>query len=277
MDKSWAIVTGGGSGLGLSIAKTLAKQGYDIVIVGRNTQKLSDATVQIQKCRENGIQPHVLAFSLDLSEDGAPEKLYEWVANEDIHPDVLVNNAGMYIYDRVLDVNSDRQKNLLGVNVNALASLCRLFGADMARQKELDPAKRKYILNIASYSVYMPIEGFGFYAGSKAFVRTFSKCFAKEMRHAGVKVTAVAPAGMDTALMGLKPGVQKLARDMGFLVNPDRIARISLRAMKTRCITYWIPIWYNVLFIPFLWMFQHIFKKVLKGADGMLGRGSSEC
>ena len=149
------------------------------------------------------------------------------------------------------------------VNLNALASLCRLFGADMARQKELDPAKRKYILNIASYSVYMPIEGFGFYAGSKAFVRIFSKCFAKEMRHAGVKVTAVAPAGMDTTLMGLKPGIQKLARATGFLASPDRIARISIRAMKTRCIGYWIPGWYNMLFIPFLWLFQPVFNKVL--------------
>ena len=261
MEQAWAIVTGGGSGLGLAIAKRLAGQGYDIVIVGRNAQRLSDAAVAIRSCFESG--GRVLTLPLDLSEDGAPEKLYEWAASEDIHPDILVNNAGMYIYDKVLDVTPDRQKNLIGVNVNALASLCRLFGADMARQKDLDPAKRKYILNIASYSVYMPIEGFGFYAGSKAFVRIFSKCFAKEMRHSGVKVTAVAPAGMDTTLMGLEPGIQKLARATGFLVSPDRIARISLRAMRTRCIGYWIPVWYNVLFIPFLWLFQPVFKKVL--------------
>lgn len=261
MKQAWAIVTGGGSGLGLAIAKRLAGQGYDIVIVGRNAQKLSDAAAAIRSCFEN--EGRVLTLPLDLSEDGAPEKLYEWAADEDIHPDILVNNAGMYIYDKVLDVTPDRQKNLIGVNVNALASLCRLFGVDMARQKDLDPAKRKYILNIASYSVYMPIEGFGFYAGSKAFVRIFSKCFAKEMRHSGVKVTAVAPAGMDTTLMGLEPGIQKLARATGFLVSPDRIARISLRAMRTRCIGYWIPVWYNVLFIPFLWLFQPVFKKVL--------------
>lgn len=275
MEQSWAIVTGGGSGLGLAIAKRLAGQGYDIVIVGRNEQKLSDAAAVIQACFERDarcdaefgtqcdVRPHVLTFLIDLSEDGAPEKLYDWAMEQGIHPDVLVNNAGMYIYDKVLAVSPDRQKNLLGVNVNALASLCRLFGADMARQKELDPAKRKYILNIASYSVYMPIEGFGFYAGSKAFVRIFSKCFAKEMRHAGVKVTAVAPAGMDTTLMGLRPGIQRLARATGFLVSPDRIARISLRAMKSWRISYWIPGWYNILFIPFLWMFQPIFKKVL--------------
>lgn len=261
MKQGWAIVTGGGSGLGLAIAKRLAGQGYDIVIVGRNEQRLADAAAAIKSCFES--EGRVLTLPLDLSQDGAPEKLYEWAANEDIHPDILVNNAGMYIYDKVLDVTPDRQKNLLGVNVNAIASLCRLFGADMARQKELDPAKRKYILNIASYSVYMPIEGFGFYAGSKAFVRIFSKCFAKEMRHAGVKVTAVAPAGMDTTLMGLRPGIQKLARATGFLASPDRIARISIRAMKTMCIGYWIPGWYNVLFIPFLWLFQPVFNKVL--------------
>lgn len=265
MGKAWAIVTGGGSGLGLAIAKRLAKQDYNIVIVGRNADRLSTA-VEAIRSNVQGIKSdllQLLTLPLDLSEDGAPEKLYDWTISQGIHPDILVNNAGMYIYKKVQDVTSNQQKNLVGININALASLCRLFGADMAEQKEKSPSARKYILNIASYSVYMPIEGFGFYAGSKAFVRTFSRCFAKEMRHKGVKVTAVAPAGMDTSLMGLKPGIQKLARTTGFLVSPDRIAGISLRALRTKCINYWIPGWYNVLFISFLWMFQPLFKKVL--------------
>lgn len=260
MEQGWAIVTGGGSGLGLAIAKRLARQGYDIIIVGRNPEKLSNAQEAVSRQR-SGCE--VIVLPLDLSEDGAPEKLYDRTVGQGLHPDILVNNAGMYVYRNVVDVEAGRQKNLIGINVNALASLCRLFGADMARQKEVGAAGKKYILNIASYSVYMPIEGFGFYAGSKAFVRTFSRCFAKEMRHRGVKVTAVAPAGMDTDLMGLKPGIRKLARATGFLVSPDRIAGISLRALRTKCLNYWIPGWYNVLFIPFLWMFQPIFKKVL--------------
>lgn len=256
----WAIVTGGSSGLGLALAKRLAKQGYDLVLVGRSAERLDEAVAQITGCcggRDIRVCP------MDLSCPGSAESLHEWTESRGISPDVLVNNAGMYFYKPVTDVDKSQQDSLIGLNVSTLASLCRLYGKDMASSRCKGAGSGKYILNIASYSVYMPIEGFGFYAGSKAFVRTFSRCFAKEMRHNGVKVTAVAPAGMDTGLMNLRPEIRRLARTFGFLADTDTIARISLRVMKCRCIHYWIPLWYNVLFIPFLWIFQRLFKKVL--------------
>lgn len=253
----WAIVTGGSSGLGLALAKRLAKQGYDLVLVGRNEKKLEDAAAQIKG------KGDVRLYPLDLSRPDAAESLHDWTGSRGIVPDVLVNNAGMYFYESVTDVEKSQQDSLIGLNVSALASLCRIYGKEMADSVRSGSKSGKYILNIASYSVYMPIEGFAYYAGSKAFVRTFSRCFAKEMRHEGVKVTAVAPAGIDTGLMHLRPKVRALARTFGFLADADTIARISLRVMKCRCIHYWIPLWFNVLFIPFLWMFQRLFKKVL--------------
>lgn len=253
----YAIITGGNSGLGLAIAKRLAETGYDLVLVARNGERLSAASADIV-----GAFPGrtVLTVPLDLSAPGAPGELFRITSEKGIHPDVLVNNAGMYIYGRTVDVDADRQKSLLGLNVMALTELCRLYGKDMASSAD---GSEKYILNIASYSVYMPIDGFALYAGSKAYVRTFSRCLAKELKGSGVKVTAVAPAGMDTGLMNLRPGVRRLARSAGFLASPDIIARISLRVMKTGCIHYWVPLWYNVLFIPFLWMFQPLFRRVL--------------
>lgn len=256
----WAIVTGGSSGLGLALAKRLAKQGYDLVLVSRSAEKLDEAAARIKECcggRDIRVCP------MDLSRPGAAESLHEWTEARGIDPDVLVNNAGMYFYEPVTEVNESQQDCLIGLNISALASLCRLYGRDMAALGCKSGRPEKYILNIASYSVYMPIEGFGYYAGSKAFVRTFSRCFAKEMRHSGVKVTAVAPAGIDTGLMHLRPRIRSLARTFGFLASADTIARISLRVLKSRRIHYWIPLWYNVLFIPFLWVFQRFFKKVL--------------
>lgn len=255
----FAIVTGGNSGLGLAIAERLAGQGYDLVLVARNEARLKDAALAI-----NGKNPSckVLIRSLDLSAAGAAEELFRWTESQGVKADILVNNAGMYVYGRVTDVDAEKQESLLGLNVRALTALCRLYGADMAGQYAAD-GRRRYILNIASYSVYISIDGFALYAGSKAYVRTFSRCLAKELAGSGVSVTAVAPAGMDTGLMNLRPGIRKLSKSTGFLAPPSTIARISLRVMKISCIRYWIPLWYNVLAIPFLWMFQPIFKKVL--------------
>lgn len=256
----YALITGGSSGLGLAIAKRLASQGYNLVLVSRSEEKLTAAR---QSILDNTACPvEILIFPLDLSEVSAPEKLHDWTFGLGITPDILVNDAGMYVYQPLCEISPIEQERLITLNINALASLCRLYGRDMAQDAGQKPYTR-HILNIASYSVYMPIEGFSLYASSKAFVRTFSRCIAKELRHKGVKVTAVAPAGMDTNLMNLKPGIRKLARSLGFLASTDTIARISLRAMKTRGLHYWIPLWFNALFIPFLWMFQPLFKKVL--------------
>lgn len=256
----WAIVTGGGSGLGLAIATQLAGEGCNIVIVGRNQAKLDSAAQAIlESCGTPAVRVETL--SLDLSAADAPETLYSWTCERDIKVDILVNNAGAYAYKPVCDFTGEQMAGIVDLNVGSLASMCRVFGADMARRSA--DGVRRYILNIASYSVYMPIEGFAMYAGSKAFVRTFNRCFAKEMRHHNVKVTAVAPAGIDTGLMHLRPGIQKIARAAGFLVSPRTIARKSLRALRCPGIHYWIPGWHNALFIPFLWMFQPLFKKVL--------------
>lgn len=257
----YAIVTGGSSGLGFAIAKRLANQGYNLILVSRSEEKLTAAR---QSILDNTACPvEILIFPLDLSEVSAPEKLHDWTFGLGITPDILVNDAGMYIYKPLCEIPTIEQKRLIALNINALTSLCRLYGSDMARENAGKDAHTRHILNIASYSVYMPIEGFSLYASSKAFVRTFSRCVAKELRHKGVKVTAVAPAGIDTDLMHLKPGIRKLARSLGLLASTDTIARISLRAMKTKGLHYWIPLWFNALFIPFLWMFQPLFKKVL--------------
>lgn len=253
-----AIVTGGNSGLGLAIAKRLAVQGYDLVLVARDEGRLKEAEAAV---RGLNASIDVKTLSIDLSVQGAPERVFAWAKEQGVNADVLVNDAGAYIYDDVINVSSESSRGILGLNVEATAGMCRLFGAEMV--SGASRRKPRYILNIASYSVYMPIEKLAFYAASKAFIRTFTTCFAKEMAHRNVLVTAVAPAGIDTDLMKLKPEIRKLARKTGFLAKPGTIARISLRVMKMRCIRYWIPLWYNVLAIPFLWMFQPLFKRVL--------------
>lgn len=259
----WAIVTGGSSGLGKAMAMRLAREGYDVVIVSRNAGNLQSAADGIRAaCPER----EVLYLSLDLSLPEAPRHLFDWAVAKGIHPAVLVNDAGMYVYKPVTIISEKEREALINLNINALSGLCALFGDLMRREAQQERAvgikRSRHIVNIASYSVYMPIWGFSMYAGSKAFVRTFSRCIAKEMRPFGVYVTTVAPAGIDTGLMKLRPGIRKLASRLGLLASADTVARIGLRAAKNRR-RYCIPLWFNALFIPFLWMFQPLFKKVL--------------
>lgn len=111
-------------------------------------------------------------------------------------------------------------------------------------------AKRRFhILNMASYSLWMPFPGLTLYSASKAYLKCFSVAFAKEVREAGIRVTAVCPAGVATDLYGLTPRWQRIGLRLGVLISADRCARRGLWALwhGQRCS---VPDWWNRLWIP---------------------------
>ena len=258
----WAIITGGSKGLGLAMAKELYSEAYSVVLVGRSKGRLEAAMKQVLRCAPKkryvySPRPKVLTFPCDLSSPDGVQSLHKWTSSHSIVPDVLVNNAGAYLYSDLQDLGQKKIDNILSLDIDTPVNLCRIYHDEMACDGG------RHIVNIASYSVYMPIRGLSLYAGSKAFIRTFGKCLAKEFGPSGIKVTTIAPAGIDTDLMNLRPSVRNIARRLGFLAKPETVARISCRVMKIPFIHYWIPLWYNVLFIPFLMLFQWVYKRVL--------------
>ncbi len=97
----------------------------------------------------------------------------------------------------------------------------------------------------------MPFPGLALYSASKAYMRSFSVAFAKEVRERGIRVTALCPAGVATDLYGLTPYWQRIGRKLGVLITPDSCARRGLKALwkGRRCI---VPDWWNRAWIPLL-------------------------
>ena len=102
---------------------------------------------------------------------------------------------------------------------------------------------------MSSYSIWMPYPGLSLYSASKAYLKSFSVAFSKEVSSRGVKVTAVCPAGIATDLYGLSPELQRFGLKIGVLMSPDSCARRGLKAMfkGRRCV---VPDWWFRLFIP---------------------------
>lgn len=91
-----------------------------------------------------------------------------------------------------------------------------------------------HILNMASYSLWMPWPGLALYSASKSYLRGFSVAFAKEVREQNIRVTAVCPAGVATDLYGLPPRWQRIGLRLGVLITPDSCARRALKALWQR-------------------------------------------
>ena len=252
--EKWALVTGASSGIGYAVARRLADRGYNIIMVSNTASKLDAARERLEGCYRDRLFESVC---MDLSVPGAAQKLFSLVSERGIVPDVLVNDAGMFIYDEVLSSPAVELEKIINLHVLTVTMMCRLFGEAMARKGS------GRILNLSSYSIYMPYPGLAAYCATKAYIRKFSKAFGKEMRPKGVTVTVAAPAGVDTDLMGLPTNIRTLARKTGFLMRPSTAARRLVRATLNGR-RYKVPGVYNYLFVPLLPLFSPISSWLLK-------------
>lgn len=185
----------------------------------------------------------VRTYAADLALPDAAECLFAACQEAGIRAEVLVNDAGVFIYNDIIETDQKRIDGIICLHIRTVTALCRLFAEEMAA------AGGGYILNMASYSMWMPLPGIALYSATKAYVKTFSVAFAKEARERNVWVTAVSPAGVATDFYGLSHRLQKVGLAIGVLMTPDKVARKALRALF-RHRKHLIPGWYNRLFIP---------------------------
>ena len=236
-----ALVTGASSGIGLCYAERLAKLGYNLVIVSRDNEALNNVAAQITD--NQGVK--VTTLAKNLATTTAAEELFAWCKAEGHTIDVLINNAGMFSFCDILDTPTERIKEAIYLHDITNSVLCKLFADDMATRGG------GYILNMSSYSIWMPWPGLSLYSASKAYLKAFSVAFAKEVREKGVYVTAVCPAGIATDLYGLSKKWQKIGLNIHALSTPKFCARRGLNSMwrKRRCV---VPDWWMRLLIPIL-------------------------
>ena len=238
---AWALVTGAGSGIGRCYALRLAALGYNLVLAGNRPEPLETVRREVET---SSPETRIRTVSIDLARIGAAEELHDFTRREGIEIDVVINNAGIFSFCDILHTPPDRIERIILLHDLTNTEMCRLYAADMVRR-----GCRGHILNMSSYSLWMPFPGLSLYSASKAYLRAFSVAFAKEVREHGIRVTAVCPAGVATDLYGLTPRWQRIGLRLGVLISADSCARRGLRALwrGRRCI---VPDWWNRVWIP---------------------------
>ncbi|MBQ7856197.1 MAG: SDR family NAD(P)-dependent oxidoreductase [Alistipes sp.] len=236
-----ALVTGASTGIGHSYAEQLAELGYNLIVVSRTESKLKELAEEL----EAKYEVKVTVRAQDLALTDSAEQLYDWCKEQGLTVDVLINNAGMFSFCDMIDTPIERVKRTITLHDITYTVLCQLFGRDMAERGG------GYILNMSSFSVWMPFPGLALYSASKSYTKAFSVPFAKEMRKRNVFVTVVCPAGIATDLYGLNKHWQGIGLKLHALSKPSFCARRGLNSLwrKRQCI---VPDWWMRLFIPIL-------------------------
>jgi 3-oxoacyl-[acyl-carrier protein] reductase len=234
MEGRVAVVTGAGRGLGAAIAEELAAQGATVVVADRD-EELASATADRLRSVGRGAagaaepQPErrATAATADVSDPAAVTALFDAVAAEHGRIDVLVNNAGVGAVAPSEELRFEVWSRTLAVNLSGT------FLCAQAAARHMLPAGRGVIVNIASLFGAIGVPMRAAYASSKHGVVGLTKVLATEWARSGVRVVAVDPGYIRTALddADQRAGgytAEDIARrtPMGRYAEPTEVARV---------------------------------------------------
>lgn len=190
MTRPTALVTGASSGIGLELARLLAAGGHDLVLVARSAERLDQIARELGD--QNGVR--VESRPYDLSKPDAARALWQELIDDRVAVSTLVNNAGIGLHGAFAEQDVDSIGRLVTLNVTALTTLTRLALPEMLARRS------GRILNVASLVAYQPGgPQEAVYYATKAFVLSFSRGLARELRRTGVTVTTLCPGPTKTS------------------------------------------------------------------------------
>jgi short-subunit dehydrogenase len=178
-----ALITGASAGLGAEFARQLGASGHDLVLVARDGDRLRRAAQDLSAQYGVSVEP----LPADLLSDAGCAAVTARLTDASRPVDVLVNNAGMGLYQPFGTAELADEERQLDLNVRAVLRLTH------AAVREMTARGSGRIVNVSSVAGFVPRGGNVSYSAGKAWVSMFSEALAVGLRGTGVTVTAVCP------------------------------------------------------------------------------------
>ena len=217
-----AVVTGASKGIGAEIAKDLSRRGHEVVLVARSADQLEALAAQL------ATPSHVLPA--DLSDADARARLLGDIESRGLTPQVLVNNAGFSTMGPVHTSDPEVERNMLELDVVALADLCARFLPGMVERGT------GAVLNVASTAAFQPLPGQAGYGAAKAFVLSYTRSIAAELKGTGVTATVLCPGPVQTDFgrtAGFTPKEEKESLPQFLWVSAPEVARAAVAGLDS--------------------------------------------
>lgn len=255
-----ALITGASTGLGREFAVQLAREGYDLVLVARNADRLRALSAELRQL--HGTEAEVLCA--DLTSDGDVSKVVARI--DQAPPDLLVNNAGFGTRGSLARASRNDQEAMIRVHVLAANRLAQAAVQGMVGRG------RGAIINVSSVASWLTSPGNVNYSATKAWQRVFIESLSLELRSKGVYAQALCPGYTHTEFHQ-RGGIDK-RRVPGWLwMSADRVVASSLRAVRRRWPVVVVPgVGYKLAVLLLRFLPRWLWRMVLSVWRG--GRGS---
>ncbi|NNE43271.1 MAG: 3-oxoacyl-[acyl-carrier-protein] reductase [Gemmatimonadetes bacterium] len=195
---SAALVTGAAKNIGRAIAVRLAQDGFDVACVGRSVESLAETVAAVEAAGRRA-----LPLAADVADAEAVQAAVKTTVAELGGVDVLVNNAGITKDNLLVRMSEEDFDRVIEVNLKGCFHFSKAVARPMMKKRE------GRIINITSVIGIRGNEGQANYAASKAGIIGFSKSLARELASRNIRVNAVAPGFIETAMTADLPEENK--------------------------------------------------------------------
>jgi 3-oxoacyl-[acyl-carrier protein] reductase len=221
LDGRVAVITGGGSGIGLECARRFVREGARVVLADRNAEPLDAAAAELGEA--------AVAEVVDVTVEDDVERMVRRALSEFGGLDAAVNAAGFGTFGFVADHPVDEWRAVIDTDLTGV-----MLSVKHEARVMRDGAKGGAIVNIASINARVPAEGMAAYCCAKAGVEMLTKCAAMELGPAGIRVSGIGPGFVDTPLTAFTQVVPAIrdayvsSTPLGRAGQPDDIADVAV-------------------------------------------------
>ena len=210
------MVTGASAGIGVALARELARHGAKLILTARRKDRLDALAAELGT---KGAE--VRTVIADLNDPSAPQQIFDATEGAGVPVDILIENAGLGQYGAFHTSPVEQELSQVRVNCEAVVHIARLFIPRMVERR------RGWVLITASTASFQPLPYFSTYAATKVFDRFFANGLAHEVSRFGVKVTALCPGPTESEFFDVaRAGLMR--RDVQ---SAEDVARIGIAAL----------------------------------------------
>lgn len=218
---NFTLITGAASGIGRAYAIEVARRGCNVVLVDRNVEAMERLAETL--ATDYGVSVRMLP--LDLTSDGAADRIFTHTEELGLQVDTLICNAGMLLFGGFAVSSPEAVDHILSLHCRVTTQLCHRFGALMRARGS------GRILLMASATAWMPFPSIALYAATKRYLTTFGEALHDEWAADGVTVTVICPGAVDTPLYRLDEQLRRRLLRWHVMHRPEQIVRRALRAL----------------------------------------------
>lgn len=220
------VITGGSSGIGLALAQQVARLGAHPILIARREDVLAEARTKIL-----AVAPAAKVETLALDVGAAADVMSKVGALADRLPiDVLVNNAGVTMPGRFLELDLEEFRRQMDINYFGTIHMCKAALPSMVARR------RGHVLNVSSLAGVIGIYGYTAYAPSKFAIAGFSQALRAEMWPHGIGVSVCMPPDTDTPQLAFeeahKPAETRAVAGISSKLSADQVAAAMIRGVE---------------------------------------------